>query len=672
MKNFFKKYRKIIIVVISLIVVIIIGINLFNIFMNENSLTVEERTWIDDNVGNVVNINVVNDANVMASFGEGVFYDFLNDFEETYTELEINPITSSYENAIGGLSFIYKTNVSEDDIIFYEDNYVLLSKAEIQYETYVELSGKTIGIVSSDEDIIQNGLADDSIIYESFNSRAELLVAFEGDMEYIIVPLNLYLDEILMNNYNVALQLSDIIGYYVMQPDDSIISSIMEKYYNGNWHENIYDSFKNSEFNIFASSLNISEAEVDKLRSVVHSYGFISNAPYDVIASGEFGGISAVLLKEFSDFSDIDFSFEKYSSYDELMSAIDNKSVELYFNYYNKKTDYTNTINGLDLNYNIVATKENDIVINSINALSGKEVYVLKNSKLYDVLTAVDNVSIKTYETEKELLKLNDEDVLIIIDSNAFNYYKSLGLNNYSSRFTSETEVELTYATKNNDVMYLLLNNYLKVNNGDKVVNRGIYNYNETIKTGNILSTLARYVIVLVILGVIVTYILIKKSKKIKIAKKIKKDDKMKFIDQLTSLKNRNYLNECLESWNNNTIYPQSLIVVDLNDIQKLNDIHGYNEGDRQIKMFANALIKTQLDNSEIMRTDGNEFVVYLIGYNQKQITNYIHKLNKEVEKLPFDNGAKFGYSMILDNLKTIEDCLNEASNDMKAKKKNE
>ena len=144
----------------------------------------------------------------------------------------------------------------------------------------------------------------------------------------------------------------------------------------------------------------------------------------------------------------------------------------------------------------------------------------------------------------------------------------------------------------------------------------------------------------------------------------------MKYIDQLTSLKNRNYLNENLENWNNNKVYPQTLIVIDLNNIQYINDTLGYEEGDKQIKAVANVLIKTQLDYSDIMRTDGNEFTIYLIGYTQKQITSYIHKLNKEFKKLPYEYGAEFGYSMITDDIKTIEDAINEAVEQMKAQKK--
>ena len=71
------------------------------------------------------------------------------------------------------------------------------------------------------------------------------------------------------------------------------------------------------------------------------------------------------------------------------------------------------------------------------------------------------------------------------------------------------------------------------------------------------------------------------------------------------------------------------------------------------------------------MRSDGNEFVIYTVGYSQKQIVNYLYKLNKEFKKLPYEYGAEYGYSLILNNLKTVEDALNEAILDMREKKEN-
>ena len=54
--------------------------------------------------------------------------------------------------------------------------------------------------------------------------------------------------------------------------------------------------------------------------------------------------------------------------------------------------------------------------------------------------------------------------------------------------------------------------------------------------------------------------------------------------------------------------------------------------------------------------------MVYLVGYSEKQVLNYIKKLNKEFKELPYEYGAAFGFSMIEDDLKLIDDAINEAS----------
>ena len=121
--------------------------------------------------------------------------------------------------------------------------------------------------------------------------------------------------------------------------------------------------------------------------------------------------------------------------------------------------------------------------------------------------------------------------------------------------------------------------------------------------------------------------------------------------------------------WNKNTIYPQACIVLDINGVKILNDSYGHEEGDKLIQGVANALIKTQIDNSEIMRTDGNKFFVYLVGYPEKQVVSYIKKLIKEFNKLNYKPGVAIGFSMIEDDTKLVEDAFNEASIKMRSNK---
>ena len=662
-----KKRKNIIIVIISVLVVIVSAVVLFNILNDKDKLTVVERNWINDNIGTILNINVLNNANVFGKDGSGVYYDFLNDFKDEYS-LSINPITFNSGTNPSGISLGVKYNVDSKDEVIYKDHFVLVSKNNDVISTISDLNGKEIGVVGSDLSYVTKYIKT-NVTFKQYETKDELIKGMKDSLSYMLVPLTDYLDTILSNDYYVVYHFSDIKIYYVLELDDSTLASVLRKYYS-KWETSFKEKYNDNLFKAFTNAMNITDTEVDAMQSVSYNYGFVNASPYEVILGGKYGGIVAVYLSKFSDFADVEFNFVKYKNFDKFNKAVSKGEIDLYFNYYNFKDDYYQT-DGLPIEYVAVAPKDDNIVIKSLNSLIGEEVYVLNNSKIYDYVNGISGITIKTYNTTKDLLKLNKKDVYIILDKNTFDYYSDKKLDNYSARYEGFINNEYTFKVKNNSALYKLLDKYIGVMDENEMVLEGLLNHEETIKSGNLITKIAEYILYVVIIVAVVIIVFIKKSKKISIAKKIKKDDKMKFIDQLTSLKNRNFLNENIETWNNNTIYPQTIIVIDLNKVQEINDSYGYNEGDRQIKALANILVKTQLDNSEILRTDGNEFVIYLVGYNQKQVSNYIHKLNKEIKKLPYDFGAEFGFSMILDDIKTIEDALNEAIEDMKKNKEN-
>ena len=181
-------------------------------------------------------------------------------------------------------------------------------------------------------------------------------------------------------------------------------------------------------------------------------------------------------------------------------------------------------------------------------------------------------------------------------------------------------------------------------------------------------SMLATFLIsILVILCSIFIVLLIKKKKSSTTT--LKDNDKLKYIDAMTSPKNRTYLNLKMKEWDDNVIYPQAFVVIDLNNIKDINDSHGHEEGDTIIKKAASTLIVNQEANTDIIRTDGNEFLVYMVGYSEKDVVNYTRKIYKELKELPYGYGAAIGYSMIVDDVKTVDDAINEATIDMRNKK---
>lgn len=664
-----KKKKSIIIIIISILVVIGIAIGLYFILNDKDKLTVSERNWVNQNIGTIQNINVINNVNVFGKNGSGVFYDFISDFETEYG-LSINPITFNEGSNPPGISFGVKNIVDDNDILFYTDHYVLVGKNNDYISTEEDLNGKNIDILSKDLSYVSKYVKKASnVVFKQFENIDEIILDMNENETYMLVPLMEYLDTILSKDYKVVYHFSDIKEYYVLSLSDDKLSSVLKKYYN-KWNNEFDNVYNDNLFKTFTSAMSITDTEVDSMQSITYNYGFVNASPYEVILGGKYGGIVAVYLSNFSKFADIEFNFVKYKTFNKFMKAVNNKDIDLYFNYYNFTDDFYQT-DGISIEYVIAARRDNSTVIKSIYSLIGETVYVQENSKIYDYIKNISDINIKTFSTTKDLFKLNKKDVFIILDKNTFDYYSDNKLDNYTGRYEDFISNEYTFKVRTNSALYKLLDKYIGVMDENKLVIEGLNNHYDTIKSGNIITKIAEYILLILLLVVLIIFIIFKKSKKISIARKIKKDDKMKFIDQLTSLKNRNFLNENIETWNNNTIYPQTIVVIDLNKIQEINDLYGYNEGDKQIKALANILVKTQLDNSEIMRTDGNEFVIYLVGYSQKQVSNYIFKLNKEIKKLPYEFGAEFGFSMIQDDIKTIEDALNEAVEDMKKNKEN-
>ncbi len=193
------------------------------------------------------------------------------------------------------------------------------------------------------------------------------------------------------------------------------------------------------------------------------------------------------------------------------------------------------------------------------------------------------------------------------------------------------------------------------------------YNIKSNVHDFNLL--LIFLISVVLVLGIFALIIIIKKKKNNE--KVLKNNEKLKYVDAITSLKNRLYLNCKIKEWDDNVIYPQAFVVIDLNNLKDINDSHGHEEGDIIIKKAASILIVNQEPNTDVIRTDGNEFLIYMVGYSEKDVVNYTRRIYKELKELPYGFGASVGYSMIMDDVKTVDDAINEAILDMKNNKKN-
>lgn len=664
-----KKVRLIFILFVGIIIVAVSSLVVVNILNDENKLTVEENKWINNNLSTVLNVNVINDLDIFGKSGAGVFYDFLNDLGKEYN-LKINPVTytSKDENITSG--FI-ATNTKNDKFVeFYADNYVLLKKDYVYYNNIEAIKDIKIGVLKSDADYIKGYFNEDkNIEFKSFDTYDVLKESFNKDLDYIMVPKYELTSDILEKNYSVVYEFSDIKKYYGYYMLDDNFSSVIKKYYN-KWQSKKYkNAFNTNLKNTLVKSIKLSEVEQKELTSRIYNYGFVNNNPYEIILGGNYGGIVSVYLKNFSEMAGVDFKYIKYRTYKQLTNAINNNSIDLYFNYYNLTNNYQTITTNMDIKYYVIASRKNDIVVNSLNSLQNQTVYVMQDSIIYENLKNINGIDLKTYKKVSDLKKLAKSGAIAVVDYDTYLDVASTTLKDYSPRYANSLNIPYTFKVREDNAFTKLFKAYISLSDASMIRVEGLNSYKKTLDSGTILGTIAKYILYFLIIFVILIYALYKRARKIKISKKIKKEEKIRYIDQLTSLKNRNYLMENASSWNKNTIYPQAMVVVDLNRIQEINDTLGYEKGDAQIKAAANILIRTQLDNSDIVRTDGTEFLIYLVGYDERQVVSYIKKLTKELKNMPYDFGASIGHSMIDSDKKLVEDALNEAVEDMKIKK---
>lgn len=663
-----KSVKRILLVIPVIVFIVIATLIIMNVLKDENKLTVKEKEWINNNLSTVQNVNIINNLSVFGANGSGVFYDFINDMSKEYG-LKINPVT--YNNGESSVShgFMATNSLDDNSLVIYEDNYVLIKKDYEIITDIASLSSKSIGVLSSDVTYLNSYLKSFNLKLTAYENKKALEEAFSKDLDYILVPKYEYLDYIVANDYQISYHFNDIKRYYTYELQGDYFSSIIKKYFT-KWNGKYFDSSYNKAMKqALIENLKLTDSDIKQLNSKVYSYGFINNSPYEIIMGGNYGGIISVYLNKFSKVAGVDFKYSKYRSYKLLTNAINDGSLDLYFNYYTLTNNYKEINTHMNIEYNIIAKESNSMVVNSLDSLKGKTVYVLQDSMLYNYLSTIDDITINTYRNVKELKKIAKQDNIIMIDHNTYDTYANKELSGYTVRYTSNTDGTYNFKVREDGPFYKTLNAFIKLQDPNLTINEGLYNYTKTLKSGTVLGTIAKYSLYLIIGFVVIMYLLYKSTKRVKISKKIKKVEKIRYIDQLTSLKNRNYLNENINAWNKNTIYPQATIVLDLNRLQEINDTLGYEKGDRQIKAAANILIKTQLDNSDIMRTDGNEFLIYLVGYEERQIISYIKKLYKEFKNLPYEYGATIGHSMITNDLKSIEDAINESVEDMKQKK---
>ncbi len=670
--------KKKLLIIIPIIIALLTFVFVYRYYNKEDAtttLTVREKQWVQENEDKTYDFEVVNDYPLYGLNGEGVIFNFLDDFEDNIG-LEFNRIPYLKDSKPSTDSFRIRIldndeKIGKKDLLLFNDNYVAVGKTYERINSIKDFKNTTFGIFKEDSSEISYYLkSGTNLSYKNYDDIKDLYKALDDDeVDMIIVPNIMYLSYTIENDkYSINYFFTEMQKQIVLTltKDNDELNEIVTKYYN-KWKQTKYvEEYNNAYLEYYLEANDLDAKTKADLISKNYTYGYVENLPYEKMVNGKVAGIAGEYVDRVARLSGITFKYKGYDTIQELKKAIDKGEVDLYFDYYNYNNEkYKSTLSTFIEKY-VVLGKENDNhIVTSFESMKADRIAMLGGDSLYNYFSNNARAKIKTYDNIDDLVK-NSGSRLIVVDQEIYTYYQNNKFKNLKLLYTDTMLNDYKFMVKNNnEAFYDLFNYIINTNSYYNYRNSGIANLNASILEGSTFEQV--YTIVLTIIFVpliilLIIYLIIKKKKQIK---KVKTSDRHKYTDMLTSLKNRNYLNAKMPEWEESKVYPQAIVMVDLNNVKYINDNYGHEEGDELIIKAASILVNTQLENSEIVRTDGNEFLIYLVGYSERQVATYVKKLGKEMKNLPHEFGAAIGYSMITDEIKTLDDAINEATLEM-------
>ena len=650
--------------------------------LEDTSFSTNEQQWLEENRNYVVPFRMPSDIAGLTNMGEGVFFDFL-DYLSDRTGLTINPVAYKYGSDIQDAEYAVEivSAVSSNQLEVLTDHFVIITRENVTYTTANGLAGKRIGVLERYEEDAKKYLVGSNIELVVFESEQELNRSLAGTDEYaesvegIIALRSVYLGSLLTENIYISYHITDMIRYYVITLNGNpILNTIIEKTYTL-WSRNRLEATYNSHLLASYFSLrNVSERDQTTLWDKSYIYGSISNGIFDFTRSGRPNGTNHYIINSFANFANIDITYNNnYSSIGNLVNAFNSGEIDFLFGNNDGEyiVDYVTTAASIRGEIAILSNNRNATLVRTLNSLYGQTVHVVEGTKIEAYLEEF-GISTETHIDLKTMLNRVNNNSIMAMDLMNYEFHKTSELANFKINYIFNLDEPYHFVVNaNNQVFAELFDFYLGYVSVENLI---AASYAQVYVVDNTIIYL--YVIIVLMSIVIVIQFVYYINRLIVYIKKkrgsgftLSKGEKIKYVDTLTSLKNRNYFSDNIEKWDNSEVYPQAVVVIDLNNIAYINDNFGHEEGDKVIAEAASILIKTQMSKTEIMRTDGNEFLVYMVEYDEKQVSSYVKKLNKEFKELSHEFGAAIGYSTIADAIKTIDDAVNEALLDMRANK---
>ena len=590
--------KKKVLLLLPILIAIIAFVFVYRYYNKEDkttTLTITEKRWVEENAETEFDFEIVNDYPLYGLNGIGVIFDFIEDFEENIG-MEFNKISYLKNEEPTGNSYRIRIlnndeKLTSNDLFLFNDNYVIVGKTYERINHIQDIKNKNIGILKADEEELTFYLKGASnISLTTYEDVATMYSALDKDeINMLVTPNIMYLNYTIQKdkyviNYYMTEAKKQIVLTLSENETDKKLNTILTKYYN-KWRQLNYVSEYNKEYLAYYLDNNKLDAKTKAtLVSKNYVYGYVENVPYEKKVHGKVAGIAGEYIDRVSRLTDITFKYKKYSSVQALEKAVEKGEVDIYFDYYNYSNDeYLPTVSTFIEDFSVLGKQEDNHIVTSFESLKGQDIVMLENDALYSYFKSNSRAKIKTYKNIDELVR-NAKHKIIVVDSEVYRYYQNNKFKKYKLLYQDNMMNDYKFMVKkDNEAFYNLFNYIINTNSYYNYRNSGIENLHALLMEDSTLEQVYSIVLAiiftpLVIIGLIVLIIKAKNRKK-----KVKITDRHKYTDMLTSLKNRNYLNMKMQEWEDCEVFPQAIVMVDLNNVKYVNDNYGHEEGDQLI-----------------------------------------------------------------------------------------
>ena len=143
------------------------------------------------------------------------------------------------------------------------------------------------------------------------------------------------------------------------------------------------------------------------------------------------------------------------------------------------------------------------------------------------------------------------------------------------------------------------------------------------------------------------------------------------YLDKLTGLYNRAYLDYYLDMASKDTSKRLGGIMIDVDYFKKINDTYGHSAGDEALVDVARIINFAKADKAIATRFAGDEFILLLRDTNDKAMQRIIDNIREEVKLFNETEGREYklslslGYAIYNPEKESLDDFLKQMDDNM-------